>query len=238
MADPRLRQAVSYAINRQEICDTLWSDVNEKVSTAPVNPNVWGYTNLGVIEQDQEKAKQLMADAGYPDGFEMAIMVSTSYSKSLEATEMIVSDLAEIGIRATIEPVDGATFTSYMGNRSYPGENFPFGMLFMGFGAGTADCDEGLRRIWTTSPDGNNNNNYGWYSNERVDELLADAAVEMDEEKRLAMYEEAQKILFLEDPAAIWLHDGYNVWCTSSKVEGFKLNVNMVIMWDELRCKA
>lgn len=236
MADARLRQAVSYAIDRQEIADTLWSELDEKVSTAPINPNVWGYVDLGYIAQDQAKAKQLMADAGYPDGFEFSIMVYTNYSKSLEACEMIVSDLAEVGIKATIETVDNATFSGSMGNRSYPGDNFPWGMFFMGYGAGTADADEGLRRIWTTSPDGNNNNNYGWYSNARVDELLAAAASEMDEQKRLDMYEEAQRILFLEDPAAIWLHDGYNVWSMNAKVEGFKLNINNVIFWDELRC--
>ena len=108
---------------------------------------------------------------------------------------MIVSDLAEVGITATIETVDNATFNSAMGGRSTPGEDFPWGMFFMGYGAGTADCDEGLRRIWETSPDGNNNNNYGWYSNAEVDELLNAAAVEMDEEARLELYKQAQQIL-------------------------------------------
>lgn len=235
LSDTRLRQAVSYAIDRQAIVSTLLQNVAKSVSTAPVNPNVWGYADLGLIEQDQEKSKQLMAEAGYPDGFEFSIMVYTGYNKSLEACEMIVSDLAEVGIKASIETVDNATFSGSMGGRSTPGENFPWGMFFMGFGAGTADCDEGLRRIWTTSPDGNNNNNYGWYSNAKVDELLTAAASEMDEQKRLDLYKEAEQILFIDDPAAIWLYDGYNVWSLNKKVEGFKLNVNTVIFWDELR---
>lgn len=236
LSDTRLRQAVSYAIDRQAIIDALYSDIGEKAATAPVNPNVWGYTNLGVIQQDQEKAKELMAEAGYPDGFEFSIQVYTGYNKSLETCEMIVSDLAEVGITATIETVDSATFSASMGNRSTPGEDFPWGMFFMGYGAGTADCDEGLRRIWTTSPDGNNNNNYGWYSNERVDELLAAAASEMDEQKRLDMYAEAQQILYIDDPAAVWTNDRYNVWCMGDGVEGFTVNVNNVIFWNDLRC--
>lgn len=236
LKDTRLRQAVSYAIDRQAIIDALYSDIGEVAATAPVNSNVWGYYDFGVIEQDQEKAKQLMADAGYPDGFEFSIMVLPTYNKSLETCEMIVADLAEVGITATIETVDNATFNGAMGNRSYPGEDFPWGMFFMGYGAGTADCDEGLRRIWETSPDGNNNNNYGWYSNETVDELLNAAAVEMDEEARLELYKQAQQILYIDDPAAVWTNDRLNVWAMSNKVEGFNVNVNNAIFFTDLRC--
>lgn len=236
LKDTRLRQAVSYAIDRQAIIDALYSDVGEQAATAPVNSLVWGYHDFGVIQQDQEKAKKLMAEAGYPDGFSFSIMVNTGYNKSLETCEMIVSDLAKVGITATIETVDNATMNSAMGNRSYPGEDFPWGMFFMGYGAGTADCDEGLRRIWTTSPDGNNNNNYGWYSNAEVDELLAKAAVEMDEDTRLDLYKQAEQILYIDDPAAVWTNDRKTIWASTDKVEGLKLNVNSVIFWDELRC--
>ena len=235
LKDTRLRQAISYAIDRETIIAVLYSSIGEKVCTAPVNPNVWGYTNLGIIQQDQAKAKELMAEAGYPDGFPVKIQVYTGYNKSLEACEMIASMLGEVGITVEIEPVDNATFNASMGNRSYPGENFPWGMFFMGYGAGTADCDEGLRRIWATSPDGNNNNNYGWYSNTTVDQLLLDAAKELDEATRLDLYKQAQQILFIDDPAAIWLNDRYNVWSMSSKVEGFDVNVNNAIFWDNLR---
>lgn len=236
LKDTRLRQAVSYAIDRQAIIDALYSDVGEQAATAPVNSLVWGYHDFGVIQQDQEKAKKLMAEAGYPDGFSFSIMVNTGYNKSLETCEMIVSDLAKVGITATIETVDNATMNSAMGNRSYPGEDFPWGMFFMGYGAGTADCDEGLRRIWTTSPDGNNNNNYGWYSNAEVDELLAKAAVEMDEDTRLDLYKQAEQILYIDDPAAVWTNDRKTIWASTDKVEGLKLNVNSVIFWNELRC--
>ena len=237
MKDPRVRQAISYAIDRQLIIDTLYASIGEKVCTAPVNPNVWGYHDFGVIQQDQEKARALLAEAGYPDGFEISIMVEPSYNRSTETCEMIVAMLEEVGIHATIEVVDNATFKGSRGNRSYPGEDFPWAMFFMGFGAGTADCDEGLRRIWETSPDGNNNNNYGWYSNAEVDRLLNEAKAELDEEKRLDLYRQAQQIIFLDDPAAIFTNDRYNIWTMSDKVEGFEVNVNNAIFWDNLRCR-
>ena len=237
LKDTRVRQAIVYAIDKQLIVDVLYSDIGEKAATAPVNPNVWGYYDFGVIPQDIEKSKALLAEAGYPDGFEISIMCDPTYNKATETCEMGVAMLAEVGIKATIETVDVATFTAAMGNRTYPGENFPWAMFIMGFGAGTADCDEGLRRIWTTSPDGNNNNNYGWYSNAEVDRLLAEAMVELDEEKRLDLYRQAEQIIYIDDPAAVFTNDRYNIWTMSDKVEGFDVNVNNVIFWDNLRCK-
>ena len=237
MKSPLVRQAVVYAIDKQLIADTLYSDIGEKACTAPVNPNVWGYYDFGVIPQDVEKAKALLAEAGYPDGFDISIMLEPGYNKSTETCEMVVAMLAEVGINATIETVDMATFSGAMGNRTYPGENFPWAMFIMGFGAGTADCDEGLRRIWSTSPDGNNNNNYGWYSNAEVDRLLDEAMSELDEEKRADLYRQAQQILYIDDPAAVFTNDRYNIWTMSDKVEGFDVNVNNVIFWDNLRVK-
>ena len=234
---PLVRQAISYAIDRQLIVDTLYSDIGEKACTAPVNPNVWGYYDFGVIPYDPVKAKALLAEAGYPDGFDISIMLYPNYNKSTETCEMIVAMLAEVGINAKIETVDNATFKAVQGNRTYPGEDFPWAMFFMGYGAGTADCDEGLRRIWTTSPDGNNNNNYGWYSNAEVDRLLAEAMSEMDEEKRADLYRQAQQIIYIDDPAAIFTNDRYNIWTMSDKVEGFEVNVNNVIFWDNLRVR-
>ena len=237
MKSPLVRQAVVYAIDKQLIADTLYSDIGEKACTAPVNPNVWGYYDFGVIPQDVEKAKALLAEAGYPDGFDISIMLQPGYNKSTETCEMVVAMLAEVGINATIETVDMATFSGAMGNRTYPGENFPWAMFIMGFGAGTADCDEGLRRIWSTSPDGNNNNNYGWYSNAEVDRLLDEAMSELDEEKRADLYRQAQQILYIDDPAAVFTNDRYNIWTMSDKVEGFDVNVNNVIFWNNLRVK-
>lgn len=80
-------------------------------------------------------------------------MVYTNYNKSLETCEMIVSDLAEVGITATIETVDNATFNSSMGSRSTRAKTSPGACSFWRATAfKTADCDEGLRRIWETSP--------------------------------------------------------------------------------------
>ena len=61
--------------------------------------------------------------------------------------------------------------------------------------------------------------------------------VELDEEKRLDLYRQAEQIIYIDDPAAVFTNDRYNIWTMSDKVEGFDVNVNNVIFWDNLRCK-
>lgn len=237
LSDTKLRQAVSYAIDRESMVEALYGAKGEYPATAPLSEVVWGYHDFGVIKQDQEKAKQLMAEAGYPDGFEFSIQVVESYDKALASAEMIVANLAEVGIKATIEVVDNAGFKAARANRTYPGEDFPWGMFIMGYGPGTLDADEGLRRIWYTSEKGDNNNNYGWYSNAEVDRLLAAAAYEMDEETRKEMYKDAMQIIYIDDPAAVFTNQRKLVFCMSDKVEGFMVDMRNAINYTTLKCR-
>lgn len=237
LKDTRLRQAVSYAIDRTTIVNTLYNTAAGEVpSTAPVNPNVWGYYDFGVIQQDQAKAKELMAEAGYPNGFEFSIMVYEGYAKALASAEMIVSQLAEVGITATIEVVDNAGFNGSMGNRKVPGENFPWGMFIMGYGPSSVDADD-LRRTWITSPDGNNNNNYGWYSNADVDRILTEEATVLDPTQRKELLKQAMQILYIDDPASVWTNDRVLVYVMKDGVEGFGVNVVQAIAWNSLAIK-
>ena len=235
--ETKIRQAISHGINRQAMIDALYAPVGEYCATAPLSEVVWGYTNLGVVPYDPELSKQLMAEAGYADGFEFTCLVYEGYNQALASAEMMVANLAEIGITMKIEVVDNAGFKAMQGNRTYPGDNFPWGMFIMGYGPGTLDADEGLRRIWKTSPNGNNDNNYGWYSNAKVDELLTAAAIEMDETKRKEMYAEAMQILYLDDPAAIFTNQRRLIYCMSEKVEGFQVDMRNAINYTTLRCR-
>ncbi len=219
LQDTRLRQAVSYAIDRVTMVEALYSELDEQPATGPLGKVVWGYHDFGVIEQDLEKAKELMADAGYPDGFEFSIMVYEGYNKGLASAEMIQADLKKVGIEVTLDIVDDAGFKGSMAGRTFPGDNFPWGMFIMGYGPGTGDADEGLRRIWTTSEHGDNNNNYGWYSNTEVDELLLKAATEMDETVRKDLYRQAMQIIYIDDPAAVFTNERKMYFASRDYVE-------------------
>jgi len=234
---PKVRQAISHAIDREAIINALYAPLGEYAATAPVSEVVFGYTNLGVVPYNPTLSRQLLAEAGFKDGFKIVIMCYPNYNQMLPATEMIVSMLKDVGITATIDVVDNAIFNSSMGNRSFPGDNFPWAMFSMGYGPSSLDADEGLRRLWTTSPDGNNNNNYGWYSNPEVDRLLPLAQVEMDPQKRTAIYAQVMKIVYLDDPAAVFTNQRHNIYCMSDKVEGFQVDMRNAINYTTIACR-
>ena len=83
-----------------------------------------------------------------------------------------------------------------------------------------------------------NTNNYGWYSNARVDELLEAGRVEMDPEKRAEMYKEVQQIVYLDDPVAVYTNLRSSLYVISDKVENFGVNVLQVVEYENVKVKA
>ncbi|HJS75277.1 MAG TPA: ABC transporter substrate-binding protein [Vicinamibacteria bacterium] len=204
--DPRVRQAVSYAIDRRSILENLMPGMAEP-STGPLTPRIRGRAELGEIPYDPEKAAELLAEAGYPDGFRTKITTTPRYNMGVELAQAIAAQLSQVGIDAEIEVLEWGTITQYWGGL-LP-EDCPLEIFIMGAGASSADADWGLRPIFRTQE--RNENNYGYYSNAEFDDVIERAMREIDPQVRNALYRRAQEIVYLEDPGALWLYDNYHV---------------------------
>lgn len=233
--DVKIRQAICYAIDRETICQALYGAIGETATRGPMIPLVFGYKDYGVYPYDVEKAKSLLAEAGVPDGFDLSLMTNPGYNKAVEMAETVKQNLAEVGINVTIETVDTATFNAAL-NGITPDE-MPWDMFVMGFG-GSLDADSCLRRVMMTSEDGLNTNNYGWYSNARVDELLVAAVTELDQQKRLEMYDEIQQLVYLDDPFAVYMNLRSSLYVMSDKVEDFNINAIQVVEFEKIKVRA
>lgn len=217
IAKTKVRQAIVHAIDRQAIIDSMFAGTVYP-STAPLAPVTWGYTNLGEIKPDIEKAKALLKEAGYPNGFETKIVTCERYAKGVQMAEVLAAQLAKVGIKAKIEVWEwSALSASWSGVKR---EDFDQPMFVMGSGPSMRDADGGLRGLYTTTETGVNDSNYGFYSNKKADELIHAGMSETNKEKRAKLYADAQKILYLDDPAAFWLFDMYGMCAMSDKVEG------------------
>lgn len=236
-SDTKVRQAIMYAIDKETICQALYGSIGETATHGLVAPQYFGYVDLGVQPYDPEKAKELLAEAGYPNGLDLSVMTYNGYNKGVELAEAIKDYLGKVGINVTIDSVDGATFNASM-NGITP-DQMSWDMFIMGYGGlGGLDCDGCLRRVFVTSSDGLNTNNYGWYSNARVDELLNGAIVEMDQEKRKEMYKEAQQILYLDDPVAVYFNLRSSIFVMTDKVEGFSMNATQRVEFEKIKVRA
>lgn len=213
--DPRIRRAVAHAIDRQSIIDNLMPGMVQ-ASTGPLTPRIRGRADLGEFPYDPDEARRLLAEAGYPDGFETTINTTPRYNMGVELAQAIAAQLAEVGIRAEIEVLEWGAIRQYWGGL-LP-DDCPLEIFIMGAGASSADADWGLRPIFSTQE--KNENNYGYYSNAEFDELILEAMQEIDNDKRNALYRRAQEIVYLEDPGAVWLYDNFHVVGSRATVSG------------------
>ena len=219
MSDKRVRLAITYAVDSKAIDDALFPGLYKECTSATLE-GVFGYINLGAHKPDLEKAKELLAEAGYPDGFKTKIVTTTRYNKGVEIAEAIAEQLKQINIEADVEVKEWAAIQEEWTGQT--AETFDQPIFIMGAGCDTLDADTAFNRLYTTSPDGTNTGtNYGFYSNPEVDELVKAAAISIDEDFRLECYHRVCEILWQEDPAQIYIYDPVTANGMSNDIKDF-----------------
>ena len=208
--DVRVRQAISYAINRQEIIDLAYN--GEATIAGFVTPAMgrWAidYAGEDLYQQNIEKARQLMADAGYPDGFETKIAVGL-YDDIRATGEILQKQLEKIGIKASIENLESGQYVDAWSNRTHE-------MMAGRNGAGT-DPNRAVTFFFSTEGSAN-----VWgYSNPEVDALCDEGKVTVVESEREEIYKEAQKIV-LNDCPNIFMASPMEYFLVRTNIEGFE----------------
>ncbi|WP_320130107.1 ABC transporter substrate-binding protein [uncultured Sphaerochaeta sp.] len=195
-SDVRVRQAVNYALNKQDVIDGVFGGYATKLDSnfSPVMGMYYNDTLSGYYKHDLAKAKQLLVEAGYPNGFKMTITVPSNYQSHIDTAQIFAQQLAAIGIKATIQPVEWATWLDQV----YAKAQYQSTIIGL---TGKLDPDSVLGRYTTTYP-----RNFFKFSNARFDELIAKAKVETNDASRISMYKECQKIL-TENAAAVYVCD-------------------------------
>lgn len=223
--DPRVRRAISYAIDRRQIVDNLLSGVSE-VPTGPLSAVIRGGVQLGEIPYDPDKARQLLRDAGHPDGFKATITTTRRYVMGVEVAEVLAAQLQRVGIDASIDVAEEAAFLA----RTAASPDLDTREMYItGTGTSTADADWGLRpRFLSSDPI-----NTSFYKNPAFDRVVLQAMKETDATKRLALYRRAEEIVYLEDPPALWLYHNHAVVASRRRVRGLRTWPLNLITFDQ-----
>jgi peptide/nickel transport system substrate-binding protein len=218
--DVRVRRAVNYALDIQRIIDTAFYGQGEP-SGSPVIPglkNVYEESLRDPYPQDIEKAKALLAEAGYPDGFPLEIAVPSNYTMHVDTAQVIVNQRAAAGINATIRLVDWATWLSEIyRERRYQA-------TIISFDAHNVSPRSFLAR-YVSGASGNLIN----FRNQDFDRVYNAALVEGDEEKRNALYKEAQRIVS-ENAASVYIQDIMGFWVFSDGRFGGVINYPLYVI--------
>ncbi len=208
--DVRVRQALAYAINKQEILQTVFNGEGEVVGCwmTPSSP-CYDKSSEELFPYDPERAKQLLAEAGYPNGFEFIYTLPADYEYHVQVGTVIASQLEKVGIKAKIEMVDWTTWL----NRVYNGRDYDVTQIGH---TGRIDPSDLLNRFKSYHP-----KNYMNYSNPEVDKLLEEAEYCLDEQKRNELYRQALRIM-AEEVASLPLFIPYKLYGAKECVTGLK----------------
>jgi peptide/nickel transport system substrate-binding protein len=221
--DVKVRQAMNYAVNKQAIVDNLLQGTGA-LAINPLPPVVWSYTDeIQTYDYDPEKAKQLLAEAGYPDGFSCNFWVPESGSGMQQPVAMgtaIQADLKAVGVDCQIEQFEWGT---YLDKTIVPPDQAEFDMFEMSWIGDNGDPDNHLYILLSGDQWPPNGYNMGFYKNEEVDAILREARVTFDQAKRTELYQQAQKLLAEDAPWILIDHEAQIV-VMDQKIKDFKLH--------------
>ena len=147
------------------------------------------------LDPDPAKAKELLTEAGYPDGFDLVITVPANYQPHCDTAEVIAEQLKEVGINATLDKVEWNTWLE----KTYSGRDFQATVIGL-----TADplTARSLLERFTSDAD----NNFMNYNNAEYDELFAQAIKCYDDEEQVKIYKDMEKNL-TEHAANVYIQD-------------------------------
>ncbi|MGH2534836.1 MAG: ABC transporter substrate-binding protein [Thermomicrobiales bacterium] len=211
--DERVRQAISAAIDRQEIIDNVYGGQAELTGPVPPGYGEWPLPNDELAQYftvDLDRARQLMSDAGYAEGFSVSLQAISAPRDYTQIAEIIRERLSVLNIDVAVEPLEIGTFAENIGNGNFEWASTGRGMrgdpsgFLIDYRTGTS-----LNVKWFGD---------GW-TNAEVNTLYDEALATTDQAARLAAYHRIQHIL-LEGAVNLFSVQPYKFQVARSRVEG------------------
>ncbi|MGY4706363.1 ABC transporter substrate-binding protein [Candidatus Bipolaricaulota sp. J31] len=207
--DLRVRQAIAYAIDREKIIELVSLGYATPIG-GPIPTRMPYYVDLtGLYPHDPQRARELLTEAGYPDGFETTMTLPSNYEFHVRTGELIAAQLETVGIKAEIQLVDWGTWLERVFAQAdydltvigHPGRLDP-ALMLTGYGAERPNYY--FRRGWR---------------NEELERLLEEGKRCMDPERRREIYERAQRII-AEEVVNYFIQDPHRIIAARSDIEG------------------
>jgi peptide/nickel transport system substrate-binding protein len=207
-----VRQALCYAIDKYTVIDLAGNGYGFAVGSSmyPAFAKYFDEDLTDYYTYDVEKAKELLAQAGYPDGFSFSITVPASYTIHVSTAQVIAELLRPIGVEVTINTVEYATWYS----EAYKGRDYE--ATIIGVDASTLTASAMLSRFVSDSA-----KNFINFSSEEYDETYAAAVATVDEAEQTALFTRCQEIL-TENAASVYIQDATNFVVTQNDIGGYE----------------
>ena len=236
--DKRVRKALNYAVDKNEIIETVFLGLG-RVCSGPFLPKSWAFNpQVKPAPYNPQKARQLLKEVGWSDTnqdgwldkqgeiFEFTIITNQGNEERIKTAQIIQRRLADIGIKVKIKVLEWSVFlTEFIDKRN-------FEVVLLGWGLG---LDPDNFDIWHSSKTRQGEFNFISYKNEDVDTLLEQARTICNQEERKACYQRIHEIIYDEQPYMfLYIADGLSI--VHSRFQGVKqapigIRYNLIDWW-------
>jgi peptide/nickel transport system substrate-binding protein len=200
-SDVRVRRAVTYAINKPDVLKGAMFGMGKILGTNvdPLNPYYVDMSNA--MPHDPARARKLLAEAGYPNGFDAVLRVSPQYQYTVRTGEILVDQLRKVGVNVKIEQIEWGQWLS----RVWKEAEYDLTII-------------GHAESWDIANYANPKY-YFRYDSAKFQELFAKSEVTLDDKARRELYVQMQKML-VDDAPAVWLYMHPRLAVTKKSVQG------------------
>lgn len=198
--NPKVRQAINYAINKEALVKVAFSGYAipaEGVLPKGVQYNV----KLGPWPYDPKKARELLKEAGYPNGFESTLWSAYNYSTAQKVIQFVQQQLAQVGIKVQVQALEAGQRVERVESAPDPA-TAPVRMYYVGWSSSTGEADWALRPLLASESFPPRLFNTAYYKSDVVDNDIAKALVATDAAEKTRLYTEAQKQIWNDAPWA------------------------------------
>lgn len=213
LTDPRVRQAMMYAIDREALVEAVLDGHGKVVDTLVHGPEWAVPSDLTHYEYDPDRARELLAEAGWDASTEVRLQIVPGQRDRDTLMTIVAAQLQEVGMNAQVVQLESAQMSATIADRS-------FGTILSAYGLFTVDPASMNARVMCAQIGGAN---LVGYCNPELDELLEAGVATSDQAEREEIYAEAQRIFDEELPIMV-MYVPNTIAATSDRLAGFKLN--------------
>lgn len=216
----KVRQAMDYAVNKEAYIQVVDNGMSA-VATSIIGPAVQYYKGNEARPYDPEKAKALLAEAGYPDGFTTSLMYANTTANQKRA-EFLKQQLEQVGINLELKGMESAVLNQKIQDVDVPGAEAEVECYIIGWSPSTGDADWGIRPLVAIESEPPMSYNICYFENEELEGYIKTGLESADDATRKEAYEKAQDLLFEEMPM-LYLSLESNTWATGAKLQNVKI---------------
>ena len=230
----KVRQAINYAINKEALCKVAFNGYAFP-SEGSVPKGVEYAVKLGPWPYDPAKARALLKEAGYPNGFSSTLWSAYNHTTAQKVIQFLQQQLAQVGIKARVQALEAGQRVAQVESVQDP-KKAGVRLYYIGWSSSTGEADWAIRPLLATEAQPPRMTNTAYYSSPVVDKALRDALNTTDPAKKQAYYKTAQEQIWKDAPWAFLVTE-INVAAARKNLSGFYVMPDGGYDFDDLELK-